>query len=101
MSHAMQLKLTLRNGNTKQALSLTSLAPQTGWDSAPPHHLAGGDSATCTIETSDELAITLCYGPHHIGIRLGDGKLSIDPGDAMVEQQRLDGYGAEVALVLM
>ena len=73
MSHAMQLKLTLRNGNAKQALSLTSLAPQTGWDSAP----------------------------HHIGIRLGDGKLSIDPGDAMVEQQRLDGYGAEVTLVLM
>lgn len=100
MSKIIQLKLTLHNANDDNPLHLTSLAPQTGWDAAPPHHLKAGGTATCTLETANEVAITLHYGSHHIGINLRNEALNIDPGDAVVSQQQLDGHCAEVTLTM-
>lgn len=102
MSQDMQhtLKLTLRNESSQSPLHLSSLAPKDGWISPPPHHLDSGDAASCAITTTSELAITLCYGTHHIGIHLGNGTFGCDPGDARVERQKLDGHSAELTLVL-
>jgi hypothetical protein len=96
----MRLKLTLRNESSQNPLHLTSLAPQTGWQSPPPHHLDADEAATCEITTASELAITMRYGTHHIGIHMGYGNLSVEPGDAKLEQQKLDGAIAELTLVL-
>lgn len=100
MSQCMQLKLTLRNGTPDQTLRLTRLAPQDGWRVPPPHQIAAGDIARCEIDATGELAITLQYGRHHIGVYLDDGEFAITPGDASVDAQKLDGNIAEVSLTL-
>ncbi|WP_404423549.1 hypothetical protein [Thalassospira australica] len=100
MSGEMHLKLTLQNtGSTP--LHLTSLAPQSGWQSAPPHHLAPESTSICDIAAAGELAITLRYGTHHIGLHLDHGALHVDPGDATVSRQKLDGHSAEVTLSMV
>lgn len=99
MSQDMRLKLTLRNESSQSPLHLSTLAPRTGWKIDPPHHLEVGDAATCEIETASELAITMRYGTHHIGLHLGNGAFSFEPGDAKVEGQKLDGHVAELTLV--
>jgi len=100
LSQDMQLKLTLRNESSQNPLHLTSLAPRDGWKSDPPHHLDANQARTCEIETTSELAITMRYGTHHIGIHLGNSTFSVEPGDAVIESQKLDGALAEITLVL-
>lgn len=100
MSQEMRLKLTLRNESSQNPLHLSSLAPQGGWHAAPPHHLDADEAATCEITTASELAITMRYGTHHIGLHLGNGAFSFEPGDARVESQKLDGHTAELTLIL-
>lgn len=99
MPGEMHLKLTLQNTGT-QPLHLTSLAPQTGWKSAPSHHLEANSQTDCEIAAADELTITLRYGVHHIGLHLGNGKLHVEPGDSKVIQQKLDGHSAELTLTM-
>lgn len=100
MPQDMQLKLTLRNESSQSPLHLSSLAPSDGWQTDPPHHLEAGTSVTCEITTASELAITMRYGSHHIGLHLGNGTFSCEPGNAKVETQKLDGDIAELTLVL-
>ncbi|WP_336079721.1 hypothetical protein [Thalassospira sp. CH_XMU1448-2] len=100
MSQDMRLKLTLRNESSQNPLHLSSLAPSSGWQTDPPHHLDIGDEATCEITTASELAITMRYGTHHIGLHLGNGAFSFEPGDARAEGQKLDGHTAELTLIL-
>jgi hypothetical protein len=100
MAYDMRLKLTLRNESSQSPLHLTSLAPRDGWKIDPPHHLDAGQSATCEITTASELAVTMRYGKHHIGLHVGNGAFSFEPGDAKVIDQKLDGNLAELALTL-
>ncbi|MCC9621200.1 hypothetical protein LPB41_05795 [Thalassospira sp. MA62] len=100
MPNDMELRLTLLNALPDQDLYLTSLAPQDGWQTPPPRQLAGGESATSVIASAGELAITLRYGTHHIGIHLGNGSFSIDPGHDAITRQKLDGDIAEVSITL-
>ena len=99
MPEEMNLKLTLQNTGT-EPLHLTSLAPQTGWKSAPPHHLAANNQIDCEIVAADELTITLRYGVHHIGLHFGNGKLHVEPGDSKLIRQKLDGHNAELTLAI-
>ena len=99
MPGEMNLKLTLQNTGT-EPLHLTSLAPQAGWKSAPPHHLAANSQTDCEIVAADELTITLRYGVHHIGLHLGNGKLQVEPGDSKMVRQKLDGHSAELTLAM-
>jgi len=100
MPQDMRLKLTLCNESSQNPLHLTSLAPRDGWKIDPPHHLPVGKTATCEITTASELAITMHYGAHHIGLHLGDGTFRFEPGDATVKDQKLDGHLAELVLEL-
>lgn len=100
MTRDMRLKLTLHNENADEPIHLTSLAPQEGWVVPPPRHLPAGAVATCEISTADDLTVTLHYGSHHIGLHLGNGTFMVDPGDARVESQKLDGHRADLRLAL-
>ncbi|RCK53960.1 hypothetical protein TH25_00910 [Thalassospira profundimaris] len=100
MSSPMTLMLTLENRHATTPLHLTSLAPQEGWQTPPPRHLAPGTRQTCRIDTSDRLAITLHYGSWHIGISLENGKLEVEPGLAEIEYQAISGHQADITLRL-
>ncbi|MDP2699245.1 hypothetical protein [Thalassospira sp.] len=97
MPASLHLKLILQN-DSNDPLSLTALAPQDGWQDAPPRHLAPGDVVPCYIIANDELAITLHYGAHHVELHLGDGTVRVDPGNTILTGQKLDGQNAEITL---
>lgn len=97
MTRPLHLVLTLINQGT-EPVSLTALAPQTGWHDAPPHHLAPDSEAICKIAAPEDLAITLCYGNCHVELKVSDGRISIHPGTAKIIHQSLDGHDAEITL---
>ncbi|PKR54671.1 hypothetical protein [Thalassospira marina] len=100
MPRSMSLVLTLENRNASTSLHLTSLAPQTGWQSPPPRHLEPGTRQTCCIETTDEITVTMHYGNCHIGLHMGNGIVDIEPGLAEIKHQAMSGNRAEITLKL-
>jgi hypothetical protein len=100
MSQEIRLELSLYNENSDQALHLSGLAPKHGWQRPPPNRIKPGETVVCEITTADTLAITLNYGTCHIGLHLSEDNFSIDPGEARVQRQKLDGDLAEVMLIL-